>query len=1012
MIGFGGMVTGIEKLRRALIDRDVVMLVGAGISMDPPAGLPDWTSLRDLTIAAVAARHSGLPALASLLGEVPMISVPDRKGLAPEMVASFISSSCSGYFESFRALEEGEPNYNHRLIAAIAKEGLIKYILTTNFDMFLEGAFVEAEVPCRAYRNDEEFQGFHIEDDAHVHLLKLHGSIDLPQSITATVEQEAKGLSAAKVSVLDGLVSGRWLGVWGYSGADLKIDLDYLRLLQNRGTCRGFFWNMFQDAHYTEQPNSFVVDIAKAYSPDSVAIMSGLFPIAFEKILDSTSPPAKPTFDARQRETYKQRKNQQLQRYLKDWAHSNVSGFAACIILGDLLRYAGYSTEAMYAYKEGEAQAGQESDLQALAYAFAMQAVLASEIGAFDTASMQWQRTIQLADNLGETDLLVYSLSGRMSLANRQGDPPQAERLNAIIRSIRFRDVSDQLIPTFLLDDLALMKRSRGNYDEAYAYFTEAAKRHRASGDRKALALALRGMASANLKFGEFREAYAALDEAKESDAAISNRTGVVANLAQLAQIQIASGEYYKAAACLDEAESMAQTIADQSLSLSVREVRLMWYSVQPNIRYSAIALSFAEATVVGLRRLGEFRRLGMAMTYQANMLKSAGDPARALEVRRESLQLLLRSEDRLNAGHLAEIMADEAFRQEDHESAFTFYQLAISSFRIAGQHDLAASLLIKMRPTVASLEASEPWAVQSIMEIVSGIFADKERALKERLGYETSSASLADCIRDVARSSGEAAAIQRLNVAIKEQSDCDFEEKRDWSEWSIAGLRLSSLVRDDYAAGIYMNDLGLAAKQKGNLQRAIECYTGAATIARNLMDFLEESVRMHNLAIVLVMADRREEAVSAALRAGESAISVVRAGRLQILMGAATLLDEFEQWDAALDCFTEAAYEASGTLEEKILARAYQGRGKALRERGSFIESSAAREAAARVYHSLGARLEAAYMLFLAGNTLIEVPGNQERARTLLTTALESDAARDDENLVALVTTALAKIK
>ena len=209
----------------------------------------------------------------------------------------------------------------------------------------------------------------------------------------------------------------------------------------------------------------------------------------------------------------------------------------------------------------------------------------------------------------------------------------------------------------------------------------------------------------------------------------------------------------------------------------------------------------------------------------------------------------------------------------------------------------------------------------------------------------------------------------------------------------------------------MHLNDLGLAAKEMGDLSLAITCYTNAAEIARNLGDLLEENVRMCNLAIVLAMVSRLEEATAAALRAGQVALSIVRTGRLQSLMNAAALLEEFRQWKQSLACFTEAAREASGTLDEGTLARAYQGRGKALRELGELSESSEAREAAARVYSAVGDRLAAGYMFFLAGNTLIELPHRSEHARTLLASSLEIATAENDEDLAARATAALARI-
>src|SRR5688572_4642565 len=82
-----------------------VLFCGAGISMDPPAGLPDWHLLRDETIHAIASQDAYLDKFVQTLTTVPMIGMPGKRGLTPEIVASAISSRCEGYFESFRALE-------------------------------------------------------------------------------------------------------------------------------------------------------------------------------------------------------------------------------------------------------------------------------------------------------------------------------------------------------------------------------------------------------------------------------------------------------------------------------------------------------------------------------------------------------------------------------------------------------------------------------------------------------------------------------------------------------------------------------------------------------------------------------------------------------------------------------------------------------------------------------------------------------------------------------------------
>ena len=119
----------------ALKQKGCVLFVGAGISISPPAGLPNWHNLRDWTLEAVGNQDVNLQSYLPKLTELDMIGSPGRKGMTPELVASVILSVCPNYFDSLEVLDDGSPNENHVLIALLAKLGLIRYIITTNFDL-------------------------------------------------------------------------------------------------------------------------------------------------------------------------------------------------------------------------------------------------------------------------------------------------------------------------------------------------------------------------------------------------------------------------------------------------------------------------------------------------------------------------------------------------------------------------------------------------------------------------------------------------------------------------------------------------------------------------------------------------------------------------------------------------------------------------------------------------------------------------------------------------------------
>ena len=84
----------------ALKQKGCVLFVGAGISISPPAGLPNWHNLRDWTLEAVGNQDVNLQSYLPKLTELDMIGSPGRKGMTPELVASVISRVCPNYFDS------------------------------------------------------------------------------------------------------------------------------------------------------------------------------------------------------------------------------------------------------------------------------------------------------------------------------------------------------------------------------------------------------------------------------------------------------------------------------------------------------------------------------------------------------------------------------------------------------------------------------------------------------------------------------------------------------------------------------------------------------------------------------------------------------------------------------------------------------------------------------------------------------------------------------------------------
>ena len=52
---------------------------------------------------------------------------------------------------------------------------------------------------------------------------------------------------------------------WGYSGADLKIDLDYLEQVSCKDRAKGFYWHFIEKGDFVEKINTNVAKLVEIY---------------------------------------------------------------------------------------------------------------------------------------------------------------------------------------------------------------------------------------------------------------------------------------------------------------------------------------------------------------------------------------------------------------------------------------------------------------------------------------------------------------------------------------------------------------------------------------------------------------------------------------------------------------------------------------------------------------------------------------------------------------------------
>lgn len=211
---------------------------------------------RDLELGELAifcgagiSKNSGI----SLANELKL-SILKKLHLTPDEINKFMDSKIP--FESFMEIiseatdaskileifEQGQPNKNHLLIAKLAKLGIVKTIITTNFDVLIEKALIQEglkeNLDFKRYFTEDQFNSIKsIYSDEKIRLIKIHGTIDDKNSIRATLKIIAnQKLSKERFKVIDNLFysgSHDRVLVMGYSCSDIFDISPQIEKIQN-----------------------------------------------------------------------------------------------------------------------------------------------------------------------------------------------------------------------------------------------------------------------------------------------------------------------------------------------------------------------------------------------------------------------------------------------------------------------------------------------------------------------------------------------------------------------------------------------------------------------------------------------------------------------------------------------------------------------------------------------------------------------------------------------------------
>jgi len=209
---------------------NVVVFAGAGVSAGWPSALPGWTALNALIVDALCTRLESALQRPGAFRELRTRIDAQRSAarFPPEYQAQIIEEMCGErYFHALQALDIDVVNGAHDGIAALAKAGRLKAIVTTNFDRLVERALERRGVDYEIAIDDDGYA--RVREGGKLPVIKIHGCVSAHLSMIDTLKQRTRGRSRHLQDCLDPLHGAYWLYL-GFSAADLDGNPSYLGL--------------------------------------------------------------------------------------------------------------------------------------------------------------------------------------------------------------------------------------------------------------------------------------------------------------------------------------------------------------------------------------------------------------------------------------------------------------------------------------------------------------------------------------------------------------------------------------------------------------------------------------------------------------------------------------------------------------------------------------------------------------------------------------------------------------
>ncbi|HKS23475.1 MAG TPA: tetratricopeptide repeat protein [Thermoanaerobaculia bacterium] len=731
--------------------------------------------------------------------------------LTPAETAALLGSGLP--FESFieaitanigtgilRLFAGGEPTATHRWLAKLVRAGLLRTIVTTNFDCLIEAALADEGVTDL----DRLYQSEHYEhidwSEPRIRLIKIHGTVDDEASLAATIAGVAADPAVQKrmpvIEHVFGAAGGDPTIVLGYSCSDAFDIFPAIEAIANPGR-----------VVHVEHASSFVVeDVSRAAARNPFHAYRGerlfcdtaeLVRMLWERTVDQSR------YDGHTA-THPWRSR------LDDWRRhiETTAGDGALELLaGTLCAQISDFPAALAHYRRGAEAATGPWRAANLLNAGAMLFDSSLRREARQTFEQAREEFRALANVPGEIDVL------RRLAAVAQQDGRAVEACDSLIAALRLAEEHPKhvhpILGSQLLLDLAGMENSNGRHRDAVSHAQLAYEIANELGDLNTAIRALDASASAYGNLGEVADALGAHERAVTLARKLGNRFSEAIHLGKMASCLRMLDRLTEATVVCDEALALARVGGDrggehdalvESGNIALRQER-----------HADARAAWTESLQIA-EQLRDATRRGVSLGNLAACCEIDRDYDEAVRLHEAALAEFVRVHETKLIDDTQEAIAKLHLRRHDYARACDAFTAALEGYVRRADHkpDKVEELRQAVRHT--SLAARAP-------EQIAGIMAERG-AIEEAM-------QVCAIALEHARESGDLRRQARLagELGSLEAAHGDPEHAIALGEDAVRLFRETGDIEN--AARALVN-LGGAYERRGDDASAIRCYADA----------------------------------------------------------------------------------------------------------------------------------------------------------------------------------------